>query len=36
MIDPKSTFINFENNKMLEAIFRDITNLVKKIEKSKK
>ncbi|MED7787697.1 hypothetical protein [Francisella sp. 19X1-34] len=36
MINPKSTFISFENNKMLDAIFRDITNLVKKIEKSKK
>lgn len=36
MIDPKSTFIDFENNKMLEIIFHDITNLVKKIRKSKK
>ncbi|AFJ43803.1 hypothetical protein [Francisella orientalis] len=36
MIDPKSTFISFENNKMLEIIFNDITNLVKKIRKSKK
>ncbi|MEY8703101.1 hypothetical protein AB4F11_09110 [Francisella philomiragia] len=36
MIDPKNTFIDFENNKMLEIIFNDITNLVKKIKKSKK
>ncbi|GMN88858.1 MULTISPECIES: hypothetical protein [Francisella] len=36
MIDPKNTFIDFENNKMLEIIFNDITNLVKKIRKSKK
>lgn len=35
MIDPKSTFIDFEKNKMLEIIFHDITNLVKKIRKSK-
>ncbi|ASG67820.1 hypothetical protein fh0823_08540 [Francisella halioticida] len=36
MIDPKNKFINFENNKMLEIIFRDITTLVKEIKKSKK
>ncbi|WP_150466807.1 hypothetical protein [Francisella sp. SYW-9] len=36
MIDPKTKFISFENNNILETIFHDITNLVKKIEKSKK
>ncbi len=36
MIDPKNTFINFENNKMLEVIFSDITTLVQKISESKK
>lgn len=36
MIDPKSKFIDFKNNKMLEIIFDDIARLVKKIKKSKK
>jgi predicted HTH domain antitoxin len=36
MIDPKSKFIEFENNKVLEIIFSDIATAVKAIKKSKK
>ncbi|AIT08754.1 hypothetical protein LO80_01370 [Candidatus Francisella endociliophora] len=36
MVNPKTKYIEFENNKMLEIIFSDIETLVKKIKKSKK
>lgn len=36
MIDPKTKYIEFENNKMLETIFSDIVSLVKKIKRAKK